>query len=419
MNRTCSSFSPFRTSSSALAALLLLALAPGCTPAEPPTMPTPPAPAKVELGLKELNARAQEISQELDDLHAAAAAADESRYFAHFAPNAVFLGTDAKERWDLTAFRAYAHPHFAAGHGWAYTATRRAVSFNADGTVGYFDEDLSSARIGPTRGSGVFIRNGTHYVIVQYNLAMVIPNERVDAVRKAIAGEAKPEATMDDLRARHKAAYDAAVDGAGAGNLGAARAGLLALVRDAKNHPEDDLEFWLHNELTWVHWAEGDLTSALAEVEEARAAVDHSILPADKKTKLRLHEKWDRSYLLLELALLGKADQKEKTLAAAKAAKSDYDALATREKDTDGAAVLSTFFAERQGQGKQAATFGKNVDMEKDSDVQDLYVLARAYEASGDKDLAVKANTKICAAKPYLMKPLIVAQRKREGHGCQ
>ena len=47
----------------------------------------------------------------------AAAHAHEPRYFAHFAPEAVFLGTDAAERWDLGAFRAYAHPHFAQGKG--------------------------------------------------------------------------------------------------------------------------------------------------------------------------------------------------------------------------------------------------------------------------------------------------------------
>jgi hypothetical protein len=398
-------------------ALLLSAI--GCTPVEPPAEPRAPA-ARIELGQKELNARAQEISAELDDLHAAAAAADETKYFAHFAPNAVFLGTDAKERWDLAAFKAYAHPHFAAGHGWAYKASRRAVSFNADGSVGYFDEDLASARIGATRGSGVLVRQGNRYLIVQYNLALVIPNERVDAVQKAIAGDAKPEgSTIESLRARHKAGYDAAVTAAAAGNLGAARTALSELVRDAKTHPEDDLEFWLHNELTWIHWAEGDLTAALAEVEEARAAVDHSVLAEDKKNKLRLHEKWDRSYLLLELAMTGKPEAKEKALTAAKAAKADYDALAMKENDKDGAAVLATFFAERQGQGKQAATLGKKVDLEKDSDVQDLYVLARAYEAAGEKDLAVTANTKICAAKSYLMKPLIVAQRKREGHGCQ
>src|SRR5690349_10642917 len=51
------------------------------------------------------------IAAVLDDWHAAAAHADEDRYFGHLADDAVFLGTDAKERWDKAAFLAYAHPH--------------------------------------------------------------------------------------------------------------------------------------------------------------------------------------------------------------------------------------------------------------------------------------------------------------------
>ena len=35
------------------------------------------------------------VAAVLDDWHAAAAVADEARYFAHFAPDSVFLGTDA------------------------------------------------------------------------------------------------------------------------------------------------------------------------------------------------------------------------------------------------------------------------------------------------------------------------------------
>src|SRR5262249_42795332 len=53
-----------------------------------------------------------EIGRVLDDWHDAAAHADEARYFGHFAPGGVFLGTDASERWDVAAFRAYAHPRF-------------------------------------------------------------------------------------------------------------------------------------------------------------------------------------------------------------------------------------------------------------------------------------------------------------------
>jgi len=40
---------------------------------------------------------AKAIDAVLDDWHRAAAA-DEARYFGHFAANGVFMGTDAKER---------------------------------------------------------------------------------------------------------------------------------------------------------------------------------------------------------------------------------------------------------------------------------------------------------------------------------
>ena len=64
----------------------------------------------------------------LDDFHDAAARADEPRYFDHFADDGVFLGTDATERWDVNAFRAYAHPHFAKGKAWDMHAVRRHVT---------------------------------------------------------------------------------------------------------------------------------------------------------------------------------------------------------------------------------------------------------------------------------------------------
>jgi len=74
----------------------------------------------------------------LDDLHDAAARADEERYFAHFARGGVFLGTDATERWDVAAFRAYAHPHFARGKAWSLRGVRRNVAVRGD--LAWFDE---------------------------------------------------------------------------------------------------------------------------------------------------------------------------------------------------------------------------------------------------------------------------------------
>lgn len=132
---------------------------------------------------------ADEVGRVLDAWHAAAAAADEERYFAAFAPSGVFVGTDATERWDVPAFRAYAHPHFAKGKAWTMVARRRAVAFDANGTVAWFDEDVDSARMGPLRGSGVLVREGRGpWRIAQYVLSLPVPNDRFPAVRAAADG---------------------------------------------------------------------------------------------------------------------------------------------------------------------------------------------------------------------------------------
>lgn len=123
----------------------------------------------------------------LDDFHAAAAAADGARYFAHFAPDGVFVGTDATERWTVEEFRAYAEPHFSEGRGWTYRPVERHVRVAPAGDVAWFDERLLNDAYGETRGSGVLRRIGGTWRIEQYVLSFAIPNETardvVDLVR--------------------------------------------------------------------------------------------------------------------------------------------------------------------------------------------------------------------------------------------
>jgi hypothetical protein len=122
---------------------------------------------------------AAEISRTLDRLHAAAARADGAAYFALFAPDAVFIGTDASERWPLAAFREYAMKRFAAGQGWTYTPRVRHVTLApiACGCVAWFDELLDSAKYGTSRGSGAMIDTGQGWKIEQYVLTFPIPND--------------------------------------------------------------------------------------------------------------------------------------------------------------------------------------------------------------------------------------------------
>ncbi len=130
-----------------------------------------------------------EVGTVLEDWHAAAAAADEARYFAHFTQDAVFLGTDATERWTRDQFRAWAKPFFARGKAWSFRARQRHVAFSKDGRVAWFDEALDTPNMGPARGSGVLVREGGRWRIAQYNLSVPIPNALLDGVVKQIAQE--------------------------------------------------------------------------------------------------------------------------------------------------------------------------------------------------------------------------------------
>jgi uncharacterized protein (TIGR02246 family) len=138
------------------------------------------------------------VAAVLDDWHQAAAHADEARYFGHLAPDAVFLGTDAKERWTLEEFRAYVHPHFASGKGWKFVPRLRHVTLANDGATAWFDEILDSAPYGTCRGTGVLRRQAGTWRIEQYALTIPVPNELADqlvALIRAPPVEKRPTQT--------------------------------------------------------------------------------------------------------------------------------------------------------------------------------------------------------------------------------
>jgi len=131
------------------------------------------------------------VAAVLDDWHAAAAAADEARYFGHFAEGGVFLGTDATERWTVDEFRKYAHPYFAKGKAWSFRAVARHVAFSKDGSVAWFDEALDTPNLGPSRGSGVLVRTPAGWKIAHYDLSVPIPNDLMKEVKERIEAAAK------------------------------------------------------------------------------------------------------------------------------------------------------------------------------------------------------------------------------------
>lgn len=131
-------------------------------------------------------------SQTLDRFHQAAAKAQFEEYFSLFAPDGVFIGTDASERWTVAQFKAYAKPHFDKGRGWTYTKVERNITVAADGKHASFDELLDNAGLGRCRGTGVLRLIDGQWRIEQYHLTIPVPNELASEVVKRIREGKKP-----------------------------------------------------------------------------------------------------------------------------------------------------------------------------------------------------------------------------------
>lgn len=126
------------------------------------------------------------VSRTVDAWHKAAADADEGRYFGLMTADAVFLGTDATERWNAASFREFAHPYFAKGKAWTFVPHDRHVMISPAGDVAWFDEKLDSASYGDCRGSGVLEKTASGWRIAHYNLTIPIPNALAKSVVQMI-----------------------------------------------------------------------------------------------------------------------------------------------------------------------------------------------------------------------------------------
>lgn len=124
------------------------------------------------------------IGAVIDDWHDAAAQADEARYLGHFSEDAVFMGTDATERWTLAEFGEYVRKYFpdriengqTKQGGWTYLPHDRFITLAADGQVAWFDEQLTNEGYGELRGTGVLRLEDERWRLAHYSMTFTVPN---------------------------------------------------------------------------------------------------------------------------------------------------------------------------------------------------------------------------------------------------
>lgn len=121
------------------------------------------------------------VASLLDTLNVAAAQAKYEQYFACFDEDAVFMGTDATERWLKPQYQKWAKPYFDAKQTWNFTSVSRNIYFNTDSSIAWFDE-LLKTEMKICRGSGVLMKRGDTWRLKQYVLSMTIPNNTISEV---------------------------------------------------------------------------------------------------------------------------------------------------------------------------------------------------------------------------------------------
>ncbi len=125
----------------------------------------------------------EDVHQVLNAWHEAAANADFESYFGYFASDsAIFMGTDATERWTVAVFKPWSKPYFDRGKAWNFTAKKRHIYFSNDGQTAWFDEELDTPNLGPSRGTGVLTKTDNGWKIEHYNLTVPIPNSLIDEI---------------------------------------------------------------------------------------------------------------------------------------------------------------------------------------------------------------------------------------------
>lgn len=128
----------------------------------------------------------KEVDVLMSNWHKAAGNADFDGYFDPLAEHFVYLGTDSSERWIKEEFALFCQPYFDQGKGWSFSAIHRFVQLS--GNIAYVDEVLDTW-MGPCRGSAVLKCNDSgEWKLLQYNLAVLVPNDKMDVFRKKVWG---------------------------------------------------------------------------------------------------------------------------------------------------------------------------------------------------------------------------------------
>lgn len=133
----------------------------------------------------EPNGVQRELERLISTWHQAATDADEAIYFDLMAPNSIFIGTDASERWTKDEFMAFAESAFQRETAWDFKTVYRHITVADDQRQAWWDEKLDTW-MGTCMSTGILQKTEDGWKIVHYQLSLAVPNDKIEAFKELV-----------------------------------------------------------------------------------------------------------------------------------------------------------------------------------------------------------------------------------------
>lgn len=128
------------------------------------------------------------IDSLINQWHHAAAIADEEAFFGFMTKEAVYIGTDATERWLRDELAEWSRKYFERSSAWDFTPLSRNITLAPAKNLAWFDE-LLDTQMGTCRSTGVVEKVDDQWKLVHYQLSLTLPNDKLEEFQKLIGKE--------------------------------------------------------------------------------------------------------------------------------------------------------------------------------------------------------------------------------------
>ena len=106
-------------------------------------------------------------------------------FFGCMAEDAIYIGTEAGERWLRDELKEWSKEYFKRESAWNFKPIMREIYFSENEDYAWFEERLDT-QMGECHGSGVLELTPDGWKFKHYHLSVTVPNDKIEAFKKLV-----------------------------------------------------------------------------------------------------------------------------------------------------------------------------------------------------------------------------------------